>query len=198
MCVFCQPTSSPYTHASLFWALSDWWAGDRLELYFEMVTTKSVSLLMRLCSAQVARHFLLPSCLQVWGTWEGTTPLFYSAGLKRKMSAQQTRALSWSQEIHARCCAHGRITEPESVTNVLGCNVWSPKAVMHDKLSSSVPEVSVSGAVIHLSIAQVSSVWGVCVCVCFPLGHLLWSLLITLGFSLVGAPYYRENFHICL
>ena len=46
--------------------------------------------------------------------------------------------------------------------------------MMHDKLSSSVPEVSVSGALIHPSIAQVFClgcirvwVWVyVCVCVC--------------------------------
>lgn len=53
--------------------------------------------------------------------------------------------------------------KPESVTNVLGCNVSSLKAVMHDNLSSSVPEVSVSGALKHPSIAQMSSVWCVSV-----------------------------------
>lgn len=50
----------------------------------------------------------------------------------------------------------------ESVTNVLGCNVWGLKAVMHDKGSSLEPETSVSGALIHPSTAQ--EVWGVYVC----------------------------------
>lgn len=68
--------------------------------------------------------------------------------------------------IDAKALSTVKSWEPDSETNSLVCNVWSPDAVMHDKQGFSTPEVSVSEALVHPSIAPVSSVEDVCMCAC--------------------------------
>lgn len=67
---------------------------------------------------------------------------------------------------------------------------------MHDKWSSSAPEASVSGVLVHPSIAQVSSVWRVYVCV-----FSSWTVTLNAGhqtqlFPGERAILYRKHAHL--
>lgn len=115
-------------------------------------------------------------------------------GLKRKISAKQTRVLSLSQEILSRSfalsCNHGSLKVYQISWDIMSgvLKLWC----MTSKFFSA-SSLCLWGTV-HSSFAYVPSVWcmyrGVCLCVCVcarahscvPLGHLLWCLVIKLAF----------------